>query len=84
MMELLLAIVTMVLSLLLAWVSFVAYRKSHLRPALYLLMAFILLALKKVIEGLSLASWIERDVGVVTAILEVMVLGLLLVSMWRR
>jgi len=84
MIEMLLVAVTIALSLILAGISFIAYRKSHLRPALYLLMAFLLLALKKVIEGLSLASWIERDVGIITGILEVLVLGLLVLSLWKR
>jgi hypothetical protein len=84
MIEMLLLLTTVALSLVLAGISFIAYRKSHLRPALYLLIAFLLFALKKVIEGLKLASWIERDVGAVTGILEVLVLGLLVLSLWRR
>ncbi len=84
MIEMVLAVVTLILSLLLAGVSYIAYRKSHLRPALYLLIAFLLFALKKTIDALSLGAWIERDVGVITASLEVAVLLLLLVSLWRR
>jgi asparagine N-glycosylation enzyme membrane subunit Stt3 len=84
MIEMLLLLTTVALSLVLAGISFIAYRKSHLRPALYLLIAFLLFALKKVIEGLKLAAWIERDVGAVTGILEVLVLGLLVLSLWRR
>ena len=84
MIEMLLVAVAVILSLILAGISFIAYRKSHLRPALYLVMAFLLLAIKKVIEGLSLALWIERDVSVVAGILEVMVLGLFVFSLWKR
>ncbi|ASJ07958.1 hypothetical protein A3L11_01430 [Thermococcus siculi] len=84
MIEMVLVALTIALSLVLAGISFMAYRKSHLRPALYLLIAFLLLALKKVIEGLKLASWIERDVGVITGLLEVLILGLLVLSLWRR
>ncbi|ASJ06042.1 hypothetical protein [Thermococcus pacificus] len=84
MMEILLVAVTIALSLVLAGISSVAYRKSHLRPALYLLIAFLIFALKKVIEALKLASWIEKDVGLVTGVLEAAVLVLLLLSLWRR
>jgi len=84
MIELILAITTLILSLILAGVSYIAYRKSHLRPALYLLIAFLLFALKKTIDALSLGRWIEWDVSVITAALEALVLLLLLVSLWKR
>ncbi len=84
MIEIVLAVVTLILSLLLAGVSYIAYRKSHLRPALYLLIAFLLFALKKTIDALSLGAWIERDVSIITASLEAVVLLLLLVSLWKR
>ncbi|WP_297418928.1 hypothetical protein [Thermococcus sp.] len=84
MIELILAVVAIVLSLLLAGISYIAYRKSHLRPALYLLIAFLLFAFKKTIDALSLGRWIDRDVGLITASLEVVVLLLLLVSFWKR
>jgi len=84
MIELILAITTLILSLILAGVSYIAYRKSHLRPALYLLIAFLLFALKKTIDALSLGRWVEWDVSVVTAALEALVLLLLLVSLWKR
>ncbi|WP_167774139.1 hypothetical protein [Thermococcus sp. MV11] len=84
MMETLLTIAALVLALVLAGVSFIAYRKSHLRPALYLLAAFLLMAIKKTIEMASLAEWIERDVGLIVGVLEVLVLALLVLSLWRR
>ena len=84
MIEMLLVAVTIVLSLVLAGISFMAYRKSHLRPALYLLIAFLIFALKKVIEALRLTAWIEKDVGLITGVLEAAVLILLLLSLWRR
>ncbi len=84
MIELILAVATIILSLLLAGASYIAYRKSHLRPALYLLIAFLLFALKKTIDALSLERWIERDVSIITASLEAVVLLLLLVSLWKR
>lgn len=84
MIEIVLAVTTLILSLLLAGVSYIAYRKSHLRPALYLLIAFLLFALKKTIDALSLGRWIERDVGIITASLEAVVLLLLLISLWKR
>ncbi|WP_297475127.1 hypothetical protein [Thermococcus sp.] len=84
MIEMLLAVVTLILSLLLAGISYVAYKKSHLRPALYLLIAFLLFALKKTIDALTMAQWIKRDVGGITAALEMLVLFLLLLSFWKR
>ncbi|WP_148883269.1 hypothetical protein [Thermococcus aciditolerans] len=84
MMETLLAIMALILALTLAGISFIAYRKSHLRPAMYLVIAFLLLAIKKTIETAKLAAWIERDVGLVVGALEVVVLALLMLSLWRR
>jgi len=84
MMETLLALLALILALALAGISFIAYRKSHLRPALYLVIAFLLLAIKKTIETAKLAAWIERDVELAVDILEVIVLALLVLSLWRR
>lgn len=84
MMETLLALLALILALALAGISFIAYRKSHLRPALYLVIAFLLLAIKKTIEAAKLAAWIERDVELAVSILEVIVLALLVLSLWRR
>ncbi len=83
-MEAILAIVVLSLSLMLAGVSFIAYKKSHLRPALYLLVAFLLLAIKKGVELLQLTEWIERDVGLAIGGLEVVVLILFVLALWRR
>ncbi|NJE05370.1 hypothetical protein E3E36_04280 [Thermococcus sp. M36] len=84
MMETVLALITLVLALTLAGVSFVAYKKSHLRAALYLLVAFVLLVIKKVIETLHLAAWIERDVSLAVGTLEILVLVLFIMALWRR
>ncbi|NJE02391.1 hypothetical protein [Thermococcus sp. JdF3] len=84
MMETLLAIMALILALTLAGISFIAYKKSHLRPAMYLVIAFLLMAIKKTIEMASLAEWIARDVGLIVGALEVLVLALLVLSLWRR
>ncbi|MCD6373685.1 MAG: hypothetical protein J7L37_09130 [Thermococcus sp.] len=83
-MEITLALIAVVLSLILAKVSFVAYKKSHLRPALYLLMAFLLLAVKKGVELLQLTERVERDVGLAIGGLEAVFLILLVLALWRR
>jgi len=84
MMETLLTLVTLLLALALAGISYVAYRKSHLRATLYLLIAFLLLAMKKAIEALHLAAWIERDVSIAVGVLEVLVLLLFIMALWKR
>ncbi|ASI99176.1 hypothetical protein [Thermococcus celer] len=84
MMETILALTALVLALALAWISAMAYRKSHLRAALYLIAAFLLLAIKKVIEALHLAAWIERDVSMAVGGLEVLVLILIILALWKR
>ncbi|NJE11366.1 hypothetical protein [Thermococcus sp. MAR1] len=84
MMETLLAIMALILSLTLAGISLIAYRKSHLRAALYLIAAFLLLTIKKVIETLHLAEWIEKDVSMAVGALEVVVLLLFVVALWKR
>ncbi|ASA78153.1 hypothetical protein [Thermococcus sp. 5-4] len=84
MMETVLAIIALILSLALAGISLIAYRKSHLRAALYLIAAFLLLAIKKVIETLHLAEWIEKDVSMAVGALEVVVLLLFVVALWKR
>ncbi len=83
-MEIVLALIVLMLSLILAGVSFIAYKKSHLRPALYLLVAFLLLAIKKGVELLQLTEWIERDVGLAIGGLEVLFLILFVLALWRR
>jgi len=82
--EIALALIVLMLSLVLAGISFLAYKKSHLRPALYLLVAFLLLAVKKGVELLQLAEWIERDVGLAIGGLEVIFLLLFVLALWRR
>ncbi|WP_457752344.1 hypothetical protein [Thermococcus sp.] len=83
-MEIILAIIVLILSLILAGVSFIAYKKSHLRPALYLLVAFILLAVKKMVELLQLTEWIKRDLGWAISGLEIIFLVLFVLALWRR
>jgi len=83
-MEIILAIIVLILSLILAGVSFIAYKKSHLRPALYLLVAFLLLAVKKMVELLQLTEWIKRDLGWAISGLEVIFLVLFVLALWRR
>ncbi len=83
-MEVVLALFVLMLSLVLAGVSFIAYKKSHLRPALYLLVAFLLLAIKKGVELLQLTQRIEKDVGLVIGGLEVIFLLLFVLALWRR
>ena len=84
MMEGLLTFTALLLALGLAGISFLAYRKSHLRAALYLLMAFLLMAIKKTVEVMHLAAWIEQDVNFIVDVLEVFVLLLFVLALWRR
>ncbi len=84
MIEILLTVTAMLLALALTGVSFIAYRKSHLRAALYLLIAFLLFAIKKVIETLSISRGIERGIGLLINLLEVLVLLLLILAIWKR
>ncbi len=84
MIEILMTVIVMLLALTLAGVSFIAYKKSHLRAALYLLVAFLLFAIKKVIEALSISRGIEKDIGLVINLLEVLVLLLFILALWRR
>ncbi|WP_297092972.1 hypothetical protein [Thermococcus sp.] len=84
MIETILTVTALILALALAGISLMAYKKSHLRAALYLIAAFLLLAIKKVIETLHLAAWIERDVGIAVGALEVMVLALFVLALWKR
>jgi len=84
MMETLLTLVTLLLALALAGISYIAYRKSHLRATLYLLIAFLLLVMKKAIEALHLAAWIERDVSIAVGVLEILVLLLFIMALWKR
>ncbi|WP_297071488.1 hypothetical protein [Thermococcus sp.] len=84
MIEILLTVIAMLLALTLTGVSFIAYRKSHLRAALYLLIAFLLFTIKKVIEALSISKGIEKDIGLVINSLEVLVLLLFILALWRR
>ncbi|NJE46718.1 hypothetical protein E3E35_04665 [Thermococcus sp. GR7] len=84
MIETVLAIVAIILALALAGVSLIAYRKSHIRAALYLIIAFLLMAIKKILEALHLAAWIERDISIAVGGLEVIVLLLFVLALWKR
>ncbi|ASJ13274.1 hypothetical protein [Thermococcus thioreducens] len=84
MIETILTVTALILALALAGISLIAYKKSHLRAALYLIAAFLLLAIKKVIETLHLAAWIERDVSIAVGTLEVIVLVLFVLALWKR
>ena len=83
MIDLLVGLLVILLALALVAVSYIAYRKSHLRATLYLLLAFLLLAVKKAIE-LSTRTGLEREVGLVVDALEAIVLLLFFLALWRR
>lgn len=84
MIEMALAVIGIALALALAGVSLIAYKKSHLHAALYLIIAFLLLAIKKTLETLHLAAWVGKDMSVIVGILEVAVLFLFVLALWRR
>ncbi|WP_457743137.1 hypothetical protein [Thermococcus sp.] len=84
MMEIVLELLFIALALTLVGVSYLAYKKSHLRAALYFLLAFLLLAIKKVVELSKDALRVQRDVSAIVDALEVLVLILFLLALWRR
>jgi len=84
MMEIVLALVVIALALVLTGVCVIAYRKSHLHAALYLVVAFLLFAIKKAIELAHLAARIEQDVSVIVSLLEVTMLLFFILALWRR
>ncbi|NJE54180.1 hypothetical protein [Thermococcus sp. 21S9] len=84
MMEMLLDIATIMLALALVVVSYLAYRKSHLRATLYLTLAFLLFAFKKVVEISAESKALGRDIGLIVDSLEVLVLLLFFLALWRR
>lgn len=84
MIDVFMGIVTILLALALVLVSYLAYRKSHLRAALYLLLAFLLFAVKKALELSHRSAGLQRDIGIVVDVLEVLVLVLFFLALWRR
>ncbi|WP_456421565.1 hypothetical protein [Thermococcus sp.] len=84
MMEMLLDVAIILLAMALVGISYLAYRKSHLRATLYLALAFLLFAFKKVVEISAESKVIGRDVGLVSDSLEALVLLLFLLAIWRR
>jgi len=84
MMEMLLDVAIILLAMALVGISYLAYRKSHLRATLYLTLAFLLFAFKKVVEISAESKVISRDVGLVSDSLEALVLFLFLLAIWRR
>ena len=84
MMEMLLDVAIISLALALVGVSYLAYRKSHLRATLYLTIAFLLFAFKKVVEISAESRVIKHEVGVIVDSLEVLVLLLFLLALWKR
>ncbi|WP_297508530.1 hypothetical protein [Thermococcus sp.] len=83
MIDVLVGLLVILLALALVAVSYIAYRKSHLKATLYLLLAFLLLAVKKAIE-LSTRTGLEREAGLVVDALEAIVLLLFFLALWRR
>ena len=83
MMELVIELLIVVLALALAVISYIAYRKSHLRAALYLVLAFLLLAAKKILE-MSTQGTAAREAGVAVDVMELVVVVLFLLALWRR
>ena len=84
MMEILLDVAIILLAMALVAVSYLAYRKSHLRATLYLTLAFLLFAFKKAVEISAEGGAIERDIGLIVDFLEVLVLLLFFLALWRR
>jgi len=84
MMNEVLVVGSILLSSLLAFVSFVAYRRSRMRATLYLSFAFLLWACKKFVELGHTALWIRRDVGNIVDALELLILLLILAALWKR
>ncbi|WP_297062234.1 hypothetical protein [Thermococcus sp.] len=84
MMEMFLNLATILLALALMGVSYLAYRKSHLRATLYLTLAFLLFAFKKVIEISAESRVIQYDIGFIVDTLEVLVLLLFFLALWKR
>ncbi|WP_297548686.1 hypothetical protein [Thermococcus sp.] len=84
MMEMLLDVATILLALALMGVSYLAYRKSHLRATLYLTLAFLLFAFKKVVEISAESRVIQYDIGFIVDTLEVLVLLLFFLALWKR
>jgi len=84
MMEMLLDVAIISLALALMGVSYLAYRKSHLRATLYLTLAFLLFAFKKIVEISAESRVIKHEVGVIVDFLEVLVLLLFLLALWKR
>ncbi len=74
--NLVLSMIVLGISILLAFISWIAYKRSHLRSALYLLIAFLLFALKKVFEGLYMLTSVEREaLDVTVAVFEILILS---------
>ncbi len=68
--------VVLAISVLLAFISWVAYRRSHLKSALYLLVAFLLFAIKKVCESFYILTSVEREaLNVTVAVFEILILS---------
>ncbi|AHL22821.1 MULTISPECIES: hypothetical protein [Thermococcus] len=84
MMEMLLDVAIILLAMALVGVSYLAYRKSHLRATLYLALAFLLFAFKKVVEISAESRALGRDIGLIVDFLEVLVLLLFFLALWRR
>jgi len=84
MMGVLLDVAVMLLAIALVGVSYLAYRKSHLRATLYLTLAFLLFAFKKVVEISVEGNVLGRDIGLIVDFLEVAALALFFLALWKR
>ena len=83
--NLVLSLIVLAISVLLAFISWVAYRRSHLRSALYLLIAFMLFAFKKVVESFYLLTSAEREVlDATVAVFEILILSAFFLAITRE
>jgi hypothetical protein len=83
-MELVIEVLVVVLALALTVISYTAYKKSHLRAALYLVLAFLLLAIKKIVEVSNQTLRVQQETGFVVDVLELLIVVLFFLALWRR
>lgn len=84
--SLILDIIVIVIALVLSFISWKAYRKSHLKSIFFLLLAFLFFIIKKILENAHriLPNIQKESLDFTAAVIEVCILGMFFLAITKR
>lgn len=84
--NLVLDLIVITFAVMLSFISWIAYKKSHLKSVLFLLLAFAFFIVKKALENIpALLPTLQKDyIEVGVTLIEVVILGLFFVAIAKK